>query len=149
MSRAGYNDDLDPLDFGRWRAQVASAIRGKRGQTLLCDLLAALDAMPEKRLIAHELEQDGEVCALGACGKYRGIPMADLDPDEPDDIAAAFNIAEQLAREVVFENDEGGVGKYVDGKYQPETPEKRWERMRAWVVKHVRLPVSANGDERG
>lgn len=139
MSRSGYHDDLDPLDLGRWRGQVASAMRGKRGQTLMRDLLAALDALPDKRLIAHELvEEDGEVCALGACGKYRGINMADLDPDEPEAVAAAFGIAEQLAREVVFENDDGGFGTYVGNKYEPETPEKRWARMRAWVAKQIR-----------
>ena len=55
MSRSGYCDDLDPLDLGRWRAQVASAIRGKRGQKLLKELLTALDSMPKKELIANEL----------------------------------------------------------------------------------------------
>ena len=34
MGRHGYTDDCDddPLALGRWRAQVASSIRGKRGQ---------------------------------------------------------------------------------------------------------------------
>ena len=38
MSRSGYCDDYgddDPLALGRYRAQVNSAIRGKRGQALL------------------------------------------------------------------------------------------------------------------
>ena len=57
MSRSGYIDDLDdPLELGRWRGRVASAVRGKRGQRLLRDLLDALDAMPEKRLVADVLE---------------------------------------------------------------------------------------------
>lgn len=70
MSRAGYSDDLDPLDLGRWRAQVLSALRGKRGQAFLRDLIAALDAMPEKRLVSGDLQDEtGCVCALGALGR--------------------------------------------------------------------------------
>lgn len=54
MSRSGYtDDDDDPLATGRWRAQVRSAIRGKRGQAFLRELIAALDAMPEKALITE------------------------------------------------------------------------------------------------
>lgn len=60
MSRSDYSEDLDMWDLIRWRGQVASAIRGKRGQKLLRDLAAALDAMPVKALIADELQtEDG------------------------------------------------------------------------------------------
>jgi hypothetical protein len=45
MSRSGYSDDLDPLALGRWRGRVASAMRGKRGQAFLREMLAAMDAM--------------------------------------------------------------------------------------------------------
>ena len=56
MSRSGYTDDLDDdLAMGRWRGMVASATRGRRGQKLLTDLLAALDAMPEKALVAKQI----------------------------------------------------------------------------------------------
>lgn len=134
MSRAGYNDDIDQWDLIRWRGQVASAIRGKRGQAMLRDLLAALDAMPVKALITEELEQDGDVCALGALGRARGIDMTELDPGEPVDVAAAFNIAEQLAREIVYENDEGGW---------KETAEERWTRMRKWVAGKIRSTEQA------
>ena len=145
MSRSGYHDDLDNWQLIMYRGRVASAIRGKRGQKLLRDLLVALDAMPVKRLITQELEADGEVCALGAAGRYRGVDMASLDPDEPEDVAAAFDIAECLAREVVYINDECGFGRPVDGKWQPETPEQRWHRVRAWVAEQIRA-VGKNGD---
>lgn len=46
MSRSGYSDDCDdPLQEGRWRAAVNSAIRGKRGQAFLREALAALVAV--------------------------------------------------------------------------------------------------------
>jgi hypothetical protein len=49
-------------------------MRGKRRQAALKEMLQALDARPEKRLIAEDLEDSsGNVCALGALGKARGI----------------------------------------------------------------------------
>lgn len=132
MSRSGYVDDLDNWDLIKWRGQVASAIRGKRGQALLRDLVTALDAMPEKTLVAEALEtEDGDVCALGAAGKVRGLQLSELDPEDYGSVASAFDIAPQLAQEIAFQNDDGGPWK--------ETPEQRWQRMRDWAVKHLTL----------
>ncbi len=135
MSRSGYNDNIDEWALIRWRGQVASATRGKRGQKLLSDLLAALDAMPEKVLIANELEEDGGVCALGALGRERGIDMAKLDPEEPEQVAAAFDIAPPLAQEIVYMNDD----------WHNETPEHRWKRMREWIASQIKAPIVAEG----
>lgn len=145
MSRHGYSDDIDQWDLIRWRGQVASAIRGKRGQRLLIDLVQALDAMPKKALIAEKLidhEDADAVCALGAVGVKRGIAMEQLDPEEYQSIAEVFDIAEQLAREITFINDEWG--------YSDETPLQRWERVRAWAMSHIQLvPIetAANTEE--
>lgn len=126
MSRSGYSDDIDNWSMIKWRGQVASAIRGKRGQTFLKDLIAALDAMPEKKLIAHELQNpNGEVCALGALGVARGIDMKNIDPEDYDVVAEKFDIAHQLAQEIVYENDETCTN---------QTPEERWKRIRAWAA---------------
>jgi hypothetical protein len=130
MSRSNYSDDYDQQQLAMWRGQVASAIRGKRGQAFLRDLLAALDAMPEKRLITNSLEAAGEVCAIGSLGRARGIDMSNIDPEDSETVAGTFNIADQLAREVVYENDEG--------TWKPETPEERWSRMRAWVASQIK-----------
>lgn len=141
MSRSGYHDDLDNWAMIKWRGQVASATRGRRGQKLLNDLLEALDAMPEKALIAHDLEtEDGEVCALGALGKARGIDMQKLDPEEPESVGAAFDVAPQLAQEIVYMNDEYLDGTWNDATkhYDPITPEQRWTRMRTWIVSQIK-----------
>ena len=146
MSRSGYTDDMeDQWQMIMWRGRVASATRGKRGQKLFADLLAALDAMPQKALIAHELEtEDGEVCALGALGKARSIDMQKLDSGEPEDVASAFDIAPCLAQEVVYMNDE-----YNDSKWDEATkrfvdigPKERWIRMRAWVATQVKTSIA-------
>ncbi len=139
MSRSGYHDDLENWDLIRWRGRVASATRGKRGQRLLIDLLAALDAMPVKELVEGDLEtEEGAVCALGALGRVRGIDMQAIDPEDPDQVAAAFDIAAPLAQEIVFENDE---------QCWRDTPEERWKYMRKWVairIKPTTPPEGAN-----
>lgn len=164
MSRSGYHDDSDDLWASiRWRGAVAAAIRGRRGQNMLRELIAALDAMPEKRLIKGFLVTPqeaskydtfagecsgrvGEVCALGALGLARGIDMTGIDPEDYYAIATAFDIAKALAREIEYENDEREPMKgesYLDdtGRQRwrriPETPEERWQRMRDWAAKQI------------
>lgn len=91
MSRSGYDDNIDQWNLIRWRGAVASAIRGKRGQAFLREMLAALDALPERKLIARKLESRGEVCAIGAIGKARGVDMSNIDPEDHDTVAAKFD----------------------------------------------------------
>lgn len=132
MSRAGYCDDIDDLALGRWRAQVASAIRGKRGQSFLREMADALDAMPKKRLIAHDLQRGESVCAIGSVGASRGIDMDSLDPEDADGLAGAFGIAQQLVREIEYMNDEA----YFGG-----TDEGRWQFIRDWVAGQLKPPL--------
>jgi hypothetical protein len=115
-----------------WRGQVASAIRGKRGQAFLRELIAALDALPEKRLIAHDLQLGSEVCAIGSVGLVRGVDMSKLDPEDPPKIAEVFGIAPQLVSEIEFMNDEAAWN---------DSPENRWARMRAWAVANLKEQV--------
>jgi len=129
MSRSGYTDDMDDRwAFICWRGQVESTIKGKRGQAFLRELIASLDAMPEKRLIANDLERDGNVCAIGSVGKARGVDMSVLDPHDYDTIAGTFGITHQLVREIEYMNDET----------YSATPEARWKEMRAWAASNLR-----------
>lgn len=130
MSRSGYVEG-DGWASICWRGAVASAIRGKRGQAFFNELLVAMDKMPVKRLIAHELETNGEFCTLGVLGNSRGLDMGKIDPDEPEQVSSAFDIACALAQEVVFMNDE-----YWD-YWKEELPEDRWTRMRSWISDQI------------
>ena len=130
MSRSGYTDDAENL--GLWRAAVASAIRGKRGQRLLLDMAEAMDAMPKKELIAGALEQDGSHCALGVVGAKRGIDLAEIDPGEPREVGSALDIAYALACEVAYINDEC---------HWRETDADRWVRVRKWVAEQIQVPT--------
>jgi len=144
MTRSGYSEDCEQWALIRWRGQVASAIRGKRGQAFLREMLDALDAMPVKQLIANDLVivapapasaqpemASVNVCAIGSVGVKRGVDMTNIDIHDSDRIAQEFGIAHQLVQEIEFENDEGDWG---------ETPEARWLRMRAWVSEQIIEP---------
>jgi hypothetical protein len=129
MSRSEYSDDIDGWALIRWRGAVKSASRGQRGQRFFIDLLAALDSLPVKRLVSDELQHNGEFCALGALGHAKGIKIESLDPHDSDAVSNAFDIADALAREVAYMNDEYSF-------YQ-ETPENRFIRMRWWVASQI------------
>lgn len=164
MSRHGYTEDEgdDPLALGRWRGMVASTIRGKRGQAFLREVLAALDAIPDKRLISEELKTvDGEFCTLGAVGAARGVDLEAIDPEDYDAVAAAFGIHPILAQEIMWENDEQ-VSRFdyieveICGPLLPKdiwlghkrhvrvpaekAAERRWQHMRDWVEASIIKP---------
>lgn len=149
MSRSGYSDDYgcDDNSLYLYRGAVESALRGKRGQAFLLELLAAFDAMPEKKLAAKSLKyEDGAVCSLGAVAIRRGFDpekIQQLDAQFEDEnqayVAKEFGIAECMVREIVYMNDEG--------TYREETPEHRFNRMRAWIVSNVRpVPIDEPSD---
>ena len=158
MSRSGYVDDVeDNLAAGRWKAQVKSAIRGKRGQAFLRELAAAMDAMPVKELIANELvSAEGQCCTIGVVCKARGVDVSAVDPEEPEQVAVAVGISHQMAAEIEYLNDELGYRyekvveeKPADGPHWhpgfrwdrvDEDPAERWKRMRAWVEKQLIKP---------
>lgn len=130
MSRSGYSDDCDGWSLICWRGAVESALRGKRGQEFLKQLAESLDEMPVKRLIADDLESQGEFCTIGVLGAKRGVDMAKLDPHDREEVGSVFGIAPAMAAEIVFMNDEGS--------YLAETPEQRWTRMRKWVGEQMK-----------
>jgi len=134
MNRSGYDDGID--DTWQWimyRGRVASALRGLRGQTLLREALVALDAMPDKRLVSGEFQEGGSYCVLGAVGAARGIDMHDwkekLYDEDYTAVAAHFNIANVMLREVMWVNDDGNKWK--------EDEAARWVRVREWIVEQL------------
>ena len=135
MSRSGYIDDDWSPELALYRGRVSNVMRSKRGRAFLQEMAAAMDAMPEKRLIAGDFVvpdtglpfalKRGGVCAMGAVAVARGIKeAADIDPYNIEGVAAMMDISDYVAREVAYENDE---------YWQPETPEQRWLRMRKWI----------------
>lgn len=131
MSRHGYDDDSgfdsteDQWAYIRHRGAVESALRGKRGQAFLKELGAALDAMPEKKLVKGELEADGQFCALGIVGAARGLDVAKIDTFDWEKLSDVFGIAESMARQIMWTNDDGLIEDYWQREELcgPVTPE--------------------------
>lgn len=144
MARSGYSDSCDGWDLIRWRGAVASAIRGKHGQAFLKELLAAFDALPEKRLIKNSFQNHDGYCTLGVVAASRHVELPPItEDDDPFEIRALvkreLKIPDALAAEIMYENDEHESG-YFD---PPETPEQRYARMRRWIVMHIKEPCNA------
>ena len=138
MSRSGYSEDGcdDQWADIRWRGAVKAALRGKRGQAFLRDFIAALDAMPVKRLAASAWVKGEDACALGVVARARGFEafIETLDPDDDigaEMIAPVLNIAPAMAREIIFTNDDAAG-------YWNVSPENRWAYMRRWAESQLR-----------
>jgi hypothetical protein len=165
MGRAGYSEscwDGDIAALG-WAPNVRRCLAGKRGQAFLWELYQALEALPRRELITGVLQNSvGGVCALGAVAVARGVEIPTqfgVDADEDDDyefqdaLGPLLGIKDMLAREVMYENDECGrwhfadTGEEIRGGINAhekrevrryETPAERWQRMREWVVSHLK-----------
>ena len=127
---------------------------------MLRELVQALDALPEKRLAAGSLvTAEGEYCALGALGLARGMDMATIDPEDRESIAKSFGVAEALAAEIMYMNDEGGpedetaFNLVVCGpmrhweshmrlrwRRNEQAGAVRWHQMRNWAVSNLKMP---------
>jgi hypothetical protein len=145
MSRYCDSDDYDyePWMEGQAAGAMRSAIRGRRGQQLLRDLIAGLDALPVPELAAGALEdpETGCVCALGAVRLQRGaeaVPL-DFDPTDPDIdwryLAKPFDISETLAHAVISENE------YGNKRNDEQSRRRRWQSVRAWAVGNLVAPA--------
>ena len=140
MSRyCEWDGDWEPWMEGQAAGALQSAIRGRRGQQLLRDLIAGLDALPVPELAAGSLEdpETGCVCAFGAVRLHRGeqnVPLlfhpTDWDADWRE-LAKPFNISETLAHAVISANE------YVDSNNDEYSRRNRWKSVRAWAVSHL------------
>lgn len=127
MSRCDYYDGEDSVPDGLWAHRFWQATETKKGQARLREFAAILDAMPEKRLIADELQTPGgEVCFVGAICKARNVPMPTGDCDIRDTAEAGqrAGIPWTLAWEMARMNDE---------TWGRMTPEERWQAARTWI----------------
>lgn len=131
--------DYEPWMEGQAAGALRSAIRGRRGQQLLRDLIAGLDALPAPELAAGSLEdpETGCVCALGAVRLHRGKQNVPLDFDATDCdvdsryLAKPFDISDTLAHAIVCANE------YGDSRNDERSRRERWANVRAWAVSHL------------
>jgi hypothetical protein len=91
--------------------------------------LPPLDLLERKRLIRDALAADGEVCTLGAVASARDVDVSLVDYEDREAVAHSFGIAEALAAEIAYMNDE---------RFYRATPEERFTRMREWVTSQIK-----------
>ena len=130
--RISYSEDERyPGQFDLWQANCQRSLRGKQGQEELRVLRDALLALPEKRLIDGALEdEEGDVCAVGAYAKHKGMDLKQFDPEyDTDEVGIAGGMPRLVAWKVVEVNDME-LGSYAN---HPITPEERYVEMLAWV----------------
>jgi hypothetical protein len=153
--RIGYSDEEDfPGQFGLWQGNCQRSLHGKAGQVALRELESALLALPEKRLIAEQLQDDwGDVCAIGAVAMQRNAITEEMKADAEYDmerIGEDLGMPRLVAWKVVEQNDlqfNGNDLVLLEGPYRwpaeqpyayvPITPEQRYERMLAWVQSQI------------
>lgn len=166
--RINYSDEEEaPGQFALWQANCNRSLQGKKGQVALRELEAALLALPEKRLIADKMvDADGEVCAIGALAKHKGrdlLAEPHLGPDdefdgegEMEEIGVELGMPRLVAWKVVCKNDvdfsdselvvfEGPYRWPAErpNAYVPITPERRYQKMLAWVQRQLQVPNTA------
>lgn len=140
-----------------WEANLERSLKGRKGQSALRELEAALLALPDKRLIANDtVSADGAVCAIAALAKHRGYQGDMALPKEPDwnnpdddnspywddydyetavenamvKIAADLEVPPMVAKAIIYEND--------NDNYRPDTtPERRYTRMLSWAQRQI------------
>ena len=133
MSRINYTDEEDhPGQFALWQANCLRSIKGKNGQAALRELEQALLALPDKRLIAGDLQDEqGNVCAIGALARHKNhTPKADPEY-EMEAVGVELGMPELVAWTVVCLNDRE-LDKHYDreqGRCVLYTPEERYERV--------------------
>lgn len=152
MSRFDFDGDGEeyPGEYALFEANIDRALAGKRGQAILREMKAALEALPHKRLCQGRLADDGEVCVLGAlCVKRlrdtgltfeEAVEKAEREYAEMDAQALAdtagsrMKLGFHLAWKTMYANDE--LGENYKSK---TTPEKRFENVMNWINSNLKL----------
>ena len=125
MSRFHECDDFESNYVYLWESRVERIIKGKRGQQKLREFIEALLALPKLRLIASAIAKpNGEVCAIGAVAKHRGI---DLNRDTVKDVY-------DPGRRAWVEQEVGGGWEGSDVETASLGEELGFTRTLAWEI---------------
>ena len=136
MSRAYECDDFDTWVMIRWYGASKRAIGGKPGQKFLKELEQAILDLPTRRLVGEVFAEEGDVCALGAVAKKRGMgDLSGLEDETEHEVGDAFGITPTLAWEIMYANDEC---------YGMPTPEQRYERVLRWIHNRIKEEAPSN-----
>lgn len=108
MSRFYEADGENPAENLYW-PNLRRACRSKRGQRVLREVVEALLALPQRRLIANAIkEPSGEVCAVGAVAQYKGVDLGEYREGDQEDtiqIGESIGMGRMIPWHLGFMND--------------------------------------------
>lgn len=140
-SRIHEGEDFEPWMAGQQAGALRAAVRGRRGQAFLRELIDALDALPSQELAAGALEdpETGCCCAFGAVARARAWGQEEIGFDPMDGdiwrpecrLAEAFDVAETLAWQVIAENEA------LDSSNDRTWRRRRWRHVRNWAASEI------------
>ena len=120
--KSGYTKDPDRRVEARWKSRLPRIMRAPAAQSVLRDLIRALDAIQDRRLPPRWLASD-------AIPRPLATAIRRLTP--PDEIEVVDGLPVTRPAK--------GVGDDLDARdddaqrERPETPRQRWLRVRAWA----------------
>jgi hypothetical protein len=129
----GY-DEYDALRSAGWKHAEAMALRGKRGLRVLKEMEHALLSLEQPRLISNYVALNGEVCAVGAYLKFKGVDISQYDGYGciSGEEAAALGASAGMQRTVAWT-----IANLNDEHCEQSTPEERYEYILNWVRKKI------------
>lgn len=129
--RIGYSEDENfPGQFALWQANCDRSLAGRKGQAVLGELKAALLALPSRRLIADQLDDGIDCCAIGALVRHKGLsPKADPEC-AMEEVGVECGMPRLVAWMIVELNDV---------ILQSRSPEERYVAVLDWVGGHRRM----------
>lgn len=129
---------------GAWQENSRRAFASERGQKALRELRDALAALPRRRLLGGQFadifEQDdesiivGDVCAIGALAKFKGMEFTshhgteDFDGFETAAIGKKLGMSYVMAYDIAYRNDE---------IYDSLGASERWWTMYGWLTAKI------------
>lgn len=125
-------------------ANYKRALDGRRGQKFLAEFIAALHALPQRRLIAGATCAEGEVCAIGAWAAYKSVQAGKA-------AGMAEAIYQLEAQEPGWRDEHGHVraGEFGDYKDYYDLEDQRTADIgvRSGMVRVLALEVANHNDE--
>lgn len=147
FSEGEIDDADDQRRYNLHQGVIAKQMRSRKGQAFLRELIASLEALPEKRLVNDAVAKDGCVCGLGAialrrrvdAGEDRDAVLADLANVEVDVRDGDEHVSEWAERELgAQQNVASAIAWTTDADEGTITPEQRYERVLSWAKSQVR-----------
>jgi hypothetical protein len=136
--RISWSDDEEhPGQSDLWQANCRRSLNGRAGQSELRALREALLKLPDKRLSQGSLvDEEGDVCAIGAYAKAKGLDLNQFDPEEETDaVGIEAGMPPLVAWKVVEMNDVEFASH--SHSFSPISPEQRYSKMLAWVESQI------------